>query len=229
LESQHLYVTVFNLDPQASASPVHAKSRPASMSNPEKPVSGYFGKLPARGDFVTTALPPPIIKTWDRAISSALASAKTALADRWPEAWLEAPVWRFALPEPMCGPVPLLGLWMPSIDKAGRHFPLMIAATCPGATPEQMARHGTLWLDQAEDAGRAAIADDLTPEQLTARLPPAPDLIAAPDNGLPYDLQTRPGAGFWWTDGAPLVPAQGLVLGTMPDAATFRAMLDGSP
>ena len=43
----------------------------------------------------------------------------------------------------MCGPAPLLGLWMPSIDKVGRHFPLMIATTCPGTTPEQMRRHGT--------------------------------------------------------------------------------------
>ena len=116
---------------------------------------------------------------------------------------------------------------MPSIDKAGRHFPLMIAATSPGATPEQMARHGTAWLDAAEDAGRAAVADDLTPEQLTALIPPPPNLTATPDAGLPYDLQPQPGAGSWWTEGGPLVPAQGLVLQTMPDAATFRMMLDG--
>jgi type VI secretion system protein ImpM len=196
------------------------------MPNPEKPVSGYFGKLPARGDFVTTGLPSTVVRAWDRAVSSALASAKTTLADRWSDIWLQAPVWRFALPATMCGPTPLLGLWMPSIDKAGRHFPLMIATICPGATPEQMARHGSAWLDQAEDAGRAAIADDLTPEQLTARLPPAPDLIATPDNGLPYDLQIRPGAGFWWTDGSPRVPPHGLVLDTLPERATFVTMLD---
>jgi type VI secretion system protein ImpM len=194
-----------------------------------KQLAGSYGKIPARGDFLTIGLPSSITRTWDQTISAALAAAKTTLADAWPDAWLEAPVWRFALPEAMCGPTPLLGLWMPSIDKAGRHFPLMIATTCPGATPGQMTRHGTAWLDAAEDAGRAAIADDLTPDQLAALIPPPPDLIAAPDTGLPYDLQTRPGAGFWWTDGAPLVPAQGLVLGTMPDAATFRAMLDGRP
>ena len=178
---------------------------------------------------MTAGLPHPVVKTWDHSISSLLATAKTTLSDRWAAIWLEAPVWRFALPAIMSGATPLLGLWMPSIDKAGRHFPLMIATTCPGASPEQLARHGIGWLDQAEDAGRAAIADDLTPDQLTALIPPAPDLTAAPDNGLPYGMQTRPGAGFWWTDGAPLVSAQGLVLGTMPDAATFRAMLDGSP
>jgi type VI secretion system protein ImpM len=197
------------------------------MSGNEQPVSGFFGKLPARGDFVSSRLTPPVARAWDSFISSVLAAAKEDLADRWSEVWLEAPVWLFALAGTMCGPSPLLGLWMPSIDKAGRHFPLMIATTSPGATPEQMARHGTEWLNAAEDAGRAAIADDLTPEQLAALIPPPPDLTATPDTGLPHDLKPRLGAGLWWTDGAPLVPAQGLVLDTMPDASRFRAMLDG--
>jgi type VI secretion system protein ImpM len=198
------------------------------MSVASEQSAGYFGKIPARGDFVAAGLMSPIVKAWDLIISSALAAGKAALADRWSEVWLQAPVWRFALPETLCGPAPILGLWMPSIDKAGRHFPLMVAAICPGATPEEMARHGTLWLDAAEDAGRAAIADDLTPDQLKARIPPPPDLAATTDTGLPYNLQPRHGAGLWWTSGAPLVHAQGLVLDTMPDGATFVAMLDAA-
>jgi type VI secretion system protein ImpM len=197
------------------------------MSIDEQPVSGFFGKLPARGDFVSSRLTPPAARAWDSFISSVLGAAKADLASRWSDVWLQAPVWRFALPGTMCGPDPLLGLWMPSIDKAARHFPLMIAATCPGTTPEQMCRHGTAWLHAAEDAGRDAIADDLTPEQLTASIPPSPDLTASLDIPLPYEMRPRPDVGLWWTDGAPLVPAQGLVLDTMPDAATFRAMLDG--
>lgn len=192
------------------------------------PPAGYFGKIPARGDFVAASLPSAVVKTWDQSISAALTEVKSALGDRWSDVWLQAPVWRFALPGTMCGPDPLLGLWMPSIDKAGRHFPLMISATCPGTTPEQMCRHGTAWLDAAEDAGREAIADDLTPEQLTASIPPPPDLTATPEIPLPYDLRPCPGAGLWWTEGAPLVPAQGLVLDTMPDAAAFRAMLEAA-
>src|SRR5271166_4910597 len=183
--------------------------------------AGYYGKIPACGDFVSAGLPSPIVKAWDQYVSAALAGARTTLADHWTDIWLEAPVWRFALTEALCGPAPLLGLWMPSIDKAGRHFPLMIAGTCPGATPEQMARHGTAWLDAAGDAGRAAIADDLTPEQLTVLVPPPPALGAEPDTGLPFNLQPRAGAGLWWTNGAPRVCAHGLVLDTMPDAATF--------
>jgi hypothetical protein len=37
-----------------------------------------------------------------------------------------------------------------------------------------------------------------------------------------------PGAGLWSTAGGPHVPAQALVLTTMPDSATFLAMLDAA-
>jgi type VI secretion system protein ImpM len=188
--------------------------------------AGFFGKIPSRGDFVAAGLAAPVVKSWDRFVSAALAASKAALNDRWSDIWLEAPVWRFALPEEMCGRDPLLGLWMPSVDKAGRHFPLMIATVCAGATPEQMARQGTAWLDAAEAAGRAAIADDLSPEQVTAHVPSPPALAVTSDTGLPFGLLVRPGAGLWWTEGAPLVPAHGLVLEVMPDATIFVAMLD---
>ncbi len=198
------------------------------MSVAKEHSAGYFGKIPARGDFVGAGLPSSVVRAWDAFAAASLGAAKAADPGRWPNIWLEAPVWRFALPATLCGPSPLVGLWMPSIDKAGRHFPLMFAATCPGTAPERMARHGTAWLDAAEDAGRAAIADDLVPDQLTALIPPPPDLAATTDTGLPYDLQPRPGAGLWWTGGGPYVPAQALLLSTMPDNATFIAMLDAA-
>jgi type VI secretion system protein ImpM len=141
---------------------------------------------------------------------------------------MEAPVWRFALPDAMCGPDAILGLWMPSVDRVGRHFPLMLAACCSAAEPTVLARIGTAWLDGVEEAGRAALTDDLNPEELAARIPPAPDFAHTPETNLPYGMIPRPGAGLWWTEGSPRVPAQGLVLDAMPDVATFVAMLDAS-
>lgn len=187
--------------------------------------SGYFGKIPARGDFVGAGLTLPITRAWDQFISADLAAAKASLVGRWSALWLEAPVWRFALSETMCGPAPLLGLWMPSVDRAGRHFPLMIAVTCPGASSESMVRHGTAWLDASEDAGRDAIANDRVPDQLTARIPSPPDLYATADTGLPYHLQPPVTGGIWWTAGGPFVRARGMVLDTVPDAETFVTML----
>jgi type VI secretion system protein ImpM len=114
---------------------------------------------------------------------------------------------------------------MPGVDRAGRHFPLLIATSCPGTSPELMARHGTAWLDAAEDAGRGAIAEDLTPDELMARIPLPPDLSDTADTSLPCHLPPTAKGGFWWTEGGPFVPARGMVLDAMPDAETFVAML----
>ena len=114
--------------------------------------AGFFGKIPVRGDFVSAELPSSVVRAWDEMVSRGLAAVRSTTATDFSEIWLEAPVWRFALPAGQCGPSPLLGLWMPSVDRAGRYFPLMIATTCPDASPERMARHGNSWLDAAEDA-----------------------------------------------------------------------------
>jgi type VI secretion system protein ImpM len=189
--------------------------------------TGFFGKLPAHGDFVRSGLPSATMQRWDEAISHALIICRKVLEDRWRHTWLGAPIWRFALPPGMCGLEPLLGICIPSTDKVGRLFPLMIAVTCTGATPRRMVCYGAAWLDAAEVAGRSAIADNLTSGQLKSLIPPPPDFTVTADAGLPYNLQPRPRAGVWWTKGVPLVGAQGLVLDAMPDGATLMAMLDG--
>jgi type VI secretion system protein ImpM len=189
---------------------------------------GFFGKLPAQGDFVRAGLPRGTVEMWDQWLSAVLFGSQTVMGDSWRPAWMEAPVWRFALSNGMCGPDGIVGLWMPSVDRIGRYFPLMIGSCRPGDGPSLMTRGGMTWLDAAEAAGRMALADDLSPDELAARIPPAPGLVHVPETNLPYGMVPRPGAGLWWTEGSPRVPAQGLVLDAMPDVATFVAMLDAS-
>lgn len=176
-------------------------------------VTGFFGKLPSRGDFLRVGLPGPFIAAWDAWLSSVLPHAQAALGARWTPAWMEAPVWRFHLPAGQSGPEPVLGLWMPSVDSAGRHFPLTLATlTAVRSDP---------WLDAVEDCGRAALDAGLAPDALTACLP---SLAAS---------QPQQGAGpteaAWWTEGAPMVPPASFTLGALPDAERFTAMLAGPP
>jgi type VI secretion system protein ImpM len=188
--------------------------------------AGFHGKLPARGDFVQAGLPRSFTDPWDGWIAPMLASSRASLGESWLAAWLEAPVWRFALTAGICGPDAALGLWLPSVDSAGRYFPLTLAAVTHEPDPLRLVRDGGGFLAAAEMAGRVALANDLPPEAL-ARAIAAAAAAGPADPGI--DLFAYPDArGLWWTEGGPRV-APGVFVGpALPDAARFAAMLDAS-
>lgn len=184
---------------------------------------GFFGKIPSRADFVQAGLAREIIDAWYAWMSEMLAGSRSELNESWLPAWLEAPVWRFALPAGMCGADAMLGLWMPSVDRVGRYFPLVIATTQADDDPRALAASGGAWLAEAEEIGRTALADDIDPQELARRLPPPP----APGGDFgPFGVEAKPHQGVWWTDGSPRVTAQIVALDTMPDVKRFVSMLD---
>src|SRR4029079_15339565 len=91
---------------------------------PPDACAGLFGKLPARGDFVRENLPRDFTDAWDAWWQSSLPGTQQRPREEWRAAWLEAPVWRFVLPPCLCGKYGVVGLWLPSVDKAGRYSPL---------------------------------------------------------------------------------------------------------
>ena len=60
-------------------------------------IAGFYGKLPARGDFVRGALPRDFTDRWDAWLAPAIAGSRERMGEAWLPAFLEAPVWRFAL------------------------------------------------------------------------------------------------------------------------------------
>ena len=188
---------------------------PGASLDPAGPVAaGFFGKIPARGDFVRSGLPRGFVDAWDAWLQRVLPESRDRLGALWLPAWMEAPIWHFMLPAGQCGAAPTIGVWMPSIDAAGRHFPLTLARV--GRLPERTGE----WLAGAEAVGLAALQLDLAPEEVASRLeaPPAIQGVAEPG---------RPGedVAYWWTEGSPFVPAVRLALPALPDGATFAAML----
>jgi type VI secretion system protein ImpM len=180
-------------------------------------IAGFYGKLPARGDFVRGALPRDFTDRWDAWLAAAIAGSRERMAEDWLPAFLEAPVWRFALSAGLCGGRAVLGLMLPSVDRAGRYFPLTFAALYgDGAIPAD----DPVWLDGCEAAGRAALEQDADPELLCAMLgvPDAAENTAGPtEAGMTQSV--------WWTDGAPRVPATRFVLAGLPDASVYATML----
>lgn len=178
-------------------------------------VLGFYGKLPARGDFVRSALPRDFTDPWDDWLQAVIAGSRTQMGEDWLPAFLESPVWRFALPAARCGTRAVLGLMLPSVDRAGRYFPLTFALLGELGPDAAELPAASAWLDQCEEAGRAALEQDAAPEQIGAMLK-APEL--PPASGALTQC-------MWWTEGSPRVPATRFVTQLMPDAATYATML----
>ncbi len=176
---------------------------------------GFYGKIPSRGDFVRAGLPREFVEPWDAWLSASMEASRAALGERWLDIWLEAPVWRFLLPSGVCGPLAALGVWLPSIDRAGRHFPLTLVAT--SEREAILLEQGGQFLARAEAAGLAALQDDLLPDALAEAL--------ALDTVAPLLLPDEAGAGVWWTNGSPRLEPQSWRTASLPGAIDFADML----
>jgi type VI secretion system protein ImpM len=177
---------------------------------------GFYGKLPARGDFVRAGLPRDFTDPWDDWLRSVIAGSRSLMGEAWLPAFLEAPVWRFNLPPGMCGAQAAIGLMLPSVDRAGRYFPLTFAAL----GQRRIAVEPTeAWLDICDAAGRDALEQDTPPEEITDRLgsPELPDDTTANVDAV--------GDAVWWSDGSARVQPARMMLQCLPDAATYAAML----
>lgn len=186
--------------------------------------AGLFGKLPARGDFVRENLPRDFTDAWDGWWQRGLADTQRMAGDAWRDAWLEAPVWRFILPPGLCGRRGVIGLWMPSVDKAGRFFPLTIAATAATDWAEH-AMEMAPFLDIAENAGRDALEFDLAPGTLLERITAA---LSATEPAQDPPPDCIPGQCTWWTQGGPRVVPRADAGMALPEGSGFATMISDS-
>lgn len=186
---------------------------------------GFCGKLPARGDFVSIGLPRGFVEPWHDWMQRMLAASRAALGDDWLAAWNVAPIWRFALLPGDCGPDAALGLWMPSVDRVGRQFPLTFAAVAAESGIAALIRDDGGFLARAEAAGLDAIAAGLDPGDVAARLA-AERPSAAGAAGITPALRSREGA-LWWSTACNSAATGVVEFATpgLPDAETFTRML----
>jgi type VI secretion system protein ImpM len=122
--------------------------------------TGYFGKMPVRGDFLSRDLPREFVEPWDDWIQLALQNSREQLSDRWLDFYLTSPVWRFALAPAICGKTPWIGVLMPSVDSVGRYFPLTVAAPLEqGCDIFAVLDSSQAWLNKVEELARSCLED----------------------------------------------------------------------
>jgi type VI secretion system protein ImpM len=133
-------------------------------------VPGFYGKMPATGDFVTRRLTGDFVRGWDRWLAQHLVPLFNS------EIWPSTTALRF-----LAGPASFgasAGVVLQSADRVGRQFPLSIVAQLAEA-PIQLA-DAEAWFCGVEEAAVAAQNGELTPDGLDAVLTglPVPPLAA---------------------------------------------------
>jgi type VI secretion system protein ImpM len=196
---------------------------------------GFVGKLPARGDFVRRDLTPEFADAWDAWLAAGIQASRTAMGEAWVAAFLEAPVWRFALAPGVLGGA-VAGLFFPSVDAAGRYFPLTLAAPHPQAP---MLLAAPAWFDAVQTVGVSALAEGTAFEAFETAVaalpappePPAPSRfgqgLSGADPAVLLAAQAPP--VLLWTHGSARVAPKILALPTLPAPDEFAALLQDAP
>ncbi len=200
-------------------------------------MTGYYGKVSTHGDFVRRGLAPQLVEAWDGWLQGCMRASQEQLGHAWLERYLNSPVWRFAIAPGVLGAEGLGGVMMPSVDRVGRYFPLMIGAPGAPALLEWFQRQAA-WYDAVEELARDSLDAAFVLERLDAVPAPRVSGAAAPpaqaDRRIPLDDMTATavanaalhGHSLWWSEGGPYVHASMRVCRAMPLAQQFATMLD---
>ncbi len=134
-------------------------------------VPGWFGKIPALGDFAMRRMASGFVAVWDEWLQRSLAASATALGEGWLDFYRDSPILRFALLPSLCGASLWAGIVMPSVDRVGRYFPLTIALALedrPGALAAAVCAHD--WFAALEEVALRTLEQDASPEELDTGL-----------------------------------------------------------
>ncbi len=228
-----------------------------TVTHSAPPTAGFFGKLPSRGDFIGRQLPKAFVAPWDAWLQVAIAHSRTRLGeDTWREYYCVSPIWRFALGAGLCGADAYAGILMPSMDRVGRYYPLIIAAPLvPDSSLLALPMASEAWFQQAERLALGALErDDLDLDafsQQVAALGAPPALDTPPANAtsgnawycpLPESLDLThaapalahhllrrafPQPSLWWTEGSERIARCLLICAGLPPVTGFMALLSG--
>jgi type VI secretion system protein ImpM len=208
------------------------------MADPARP--GFYGKLPACGDFLSRRVPAAWLAIWDPFLRQLVADARARAGTAWPESWLTAPVWHFGLGAGVLSPDQIWGVLIPSADRVGRLFPFTILAQAdPDGAPL------ATWALAVEASALDSLGDNFEADALLRRLealgPPCQlpsgattttQLLPDPPGAWPDRVATAggpaPAHSLWWCRGAGLVPPVLLHVPRLP-VEQCAAMLAGGP
>lgn len=188
---------------------------------------GCYGKLPLCGDFVSFGELDTVFAAAREWLHAAFGAAQCRLPEGWDSAYRVAPIWRFATSAGVFSPEAVSGVLSPSVDRAGRLFPLLIMGEWQ-CDPS--------WYEDAEslllDVFSAKLTDIASFESglrsLNSRARVSAPVSAHWQTWFPAPIWPNR-ASIWWTSRLSSEgPSRPLIMDALPEGAELAAMLGDS-
>lgn len=216
---------------------------------------GYYGKLPAYGDFIQKRMPQDFINVWHEWLQTGMLAARESEPDNWLSYYLNCPTWCFVLSAGVCGAQAVAGVTIPSVDKVGRYFNFTLACMLPEeAEPAVFASINPPWFTALRDLALAALDEEMEQENIEASITeqgleldyvaparlryesvaehqrviyPEATSISIQLPGLLHNMLSseRNHYGIWWHNGSNQVSSQALVCAEMPSQSEYLRLL----
>lgn len=97
--------------------------------------TGFVGKLPQRGDFVSGRLPATFSTPWNDWSEQLVTVCRELQPVGTDDLWYRLPIYRFLLSSGIAGDNAWIGVTLPSADSVGRLFPFCLARNIDPAWP----------------------------------------------------------------------------------------------
>ncbi|TDK39701.1 type VI secretion system-associated protein TagF [Rhizobium deserti] len=158
---------------------------------------GFFGKLPSHGDFVSDGLGRGLQEVLDIWMQAGLQRLQQDFPGDWEPRFRAMPTWRFIVERGQWGQATVAGVMLPSLDRVGRSFPLVIAAQITNFTsdPRSLCLDDS-WFTAAEGIAESSARRDFDINLFIAAL----RRLRSP---RPGDMETEGKVGgtagsLWW-------------------------------
>ncbi len=183
---------------------------------------GFFGKIPSHGDFISEGLDRELIGAIDGWLRSGMHACADLFVDRWTSVFSTFPPIRFIIERGVWGSYAYAGVLMPSRDRVGRKYPLVILAQLGDFKEHPKALYlDETWFMAAEALAETSLTTDFDMSRFTTsvkrlRMPkPRED-----DDNLPEPTRGRP-TSLWWHIDAESRRPRGLKIDGKPAATDF--------
>ena len=123
---------------------------------------GFYGKLPAYGDFIQKRLPTDFINPWHEWLQSGMMVSREKNPDGWMPFYLNCPAWSFVLSAGVCGEQAVAGVTIPSVDRVGRYFNFTMASILPpDIDPAVFASSYSDWMAGLENLALSVLEEEM--------------------------------------------------------------------